>query len=512
MAWNEEAVKARIKNRDFKSTEVTITDLVKGKDFFSLGTKEGRKVFGSHVYIDVPNYNELVGNCKNDKEKQKKIVRGINTLKRVQDDILKDQSLELIQVQSARTHAINYRPFSDDSKLTENSVVSAISHLTYIYEGFNVVFDDLDNFRSAIGISTGDFLLVKVGVQGQREVISLGDAANKGAKIIAGSGNIIICKRTYDLLPDDLQDLFEKNGNNTYKASGVRWSKHPTLKDKYAKDFDIDALIGITRDYKESLPLADINISKPTVEIDFESLTEKNCKRFEGLVIFADLDGFSSYIKKAQDNDELENIVRVIHGIVAEFQSAVKDIGGLPVQVRGDCLISVLHLPYDDEETAKRAELAVKVATALQSSMVELNEYFDEYPDLKVAIGVESGLSIATRLGKQGKKERVVIGLPPIESETIQQKFAEGGDTRITEKVYKELEDEKLKKHFKKQVTDDYRAKNLTFEVLDEDSKEDSKNESRTSKLKPGKIVVGSSATAASSQAHVNSYSHCWND
>ena len=514
MGWNQETVEKRIKNKDFKSSEIEITELTKEMDFSNLGKKEVKNCENcTHTYVDISNFNEVATNCGNDIEKQKKVIRALSVAHKVLNQMIKDQSSEVMQLQSSRTHIINYRPYNDNEKLVINSITSAISYITYLYEIFNPSFEEIENFRCSIGIAYGKSLITNVGSDGKREVISLGICANDGAKILNGNGNISITQKTYQLLPNDLKNIFEETkhkGKTIYRASSVRWSKYPDLKSKYGSDYNEKALKNLTNDYKESLPLKEIEVTGVREKINFDELSERNVKRFDGLVIFADLDGFSKYIEDATKNEKIKDIIRVIHGIIAEFQSAVQDFDAIPVQVRGDCLISIAHLPADQDSEEARIKKAIQAAIALQSSMELLNSYFTDYPELKVAIGIDYGQVIATRIGKNGEKEKVILGIPALESELLQQHFCKGEEIAISKKVYDKLTFEPIKKHFTKTNEGHYSTKKLTFKKLDEDLKKASESKNRTSTIDSGKITVGIGSATNQAHAYVNQARHCW--
>lgn len=516
MGWNRETAEKRIEKNDFSHEEVKVVKLTKGMYFSNLPKKEVRNCeSGTHTYVDVSNFNEIASNCGDDKEKQKKVLRALSVKHKVLNSMVKDQSSEIMQMQSSRSHIINYRPFNDDEQLVINSVSSAISYISYLYEVFNPIFKELDDFRCCIGIAHGQFLVTNLGADGKREVISLGLPANQGAKILNGHGNISITLELYNLLPEDLQDIFEKKtikGKTIYTSSSVRWSKYPSLQEKYAQDFDKEALESLTKDYRDSLPINEINISGVNKKVCFDDLSERNVKRFKALIIYADLDGFSSYIEKAFKNDELKEIIPVIHGAIAEFQSAVADLEAIPVQVRGDCLISIAHLPTNSESESKRIKQALQVAVALQSSMDVLNSYFKDYPDLKVAVGIDYGNIMATRLGKNGEKEKVIIGIPAIESESLQQHFCKGDEIAISKDVYKKLDYEPIKKHFSEAKEGHFYSKQLTFDKLDEDLKKSSENRNRTASLGSGIATVGTATHCDPAPAYINQARHCWED
>ena len=277
-------------------------------------------------------------------------------------------------------------------------------------------------------------------------MISLGTCANLGAKVLGGGDTITITKDIYDDLPDFLKEHFKKSGivagTQTYQAKGLRWSTHSELADELDVSFDEEQWKKKTEEARDALPLSEIEITEATVLMDVESLTERNCKRTSALPIFADLDGFTRYVQEAEDDDEVVSLVRQFHMIRTEFQSVMEsDYEGLVLQHQGDRIFGIVHMPCGAEKLGKRCQQATNVATGLQSSMeYVLNEHLQDKKDIHVAVGVDVGKTLVTRLGKKGK--RVVICLGPEVTSAEQLQLQSGAQhTRISEAVYDELEE-----------------------------------------------------------------------
>ncbi|MDH5581923.1 MAG: hypothetical protein OEY33_08435, partial [Bdellovibrionales bacterium] len=497
MGWNGKNSRDRIKERDFKSREISLKDLTKEMDLTNLGPKDVRRVNGAHIYIDTPNFHELVWKCRDDKSKQKKLIRALNTLQRVWSDICKDTDLVSIQIQSSRLHLICYKPYDNFSKIVEVAVSASLDFITYIYEIFNKSFGELDNFRCSAGVAFGEFLVCNIGAKGNRELLSIGSPANMGAKILNGSRNVTLTKEAYDLLPDDLKKLFSSKtirGYKVYKLPSATWDNQSNeIRDKYCSNYNNDSLKGITEDYKASIKLDDIDIAGINEKICFDSLTEKNCKRFHSSNLFADLDGFTKLIQEAEDDAQVKELVRIFHGVRAELQSVIQDFSGTVVSHRGDCVIGTFSCPTGKEDKNSRIKNSIEAAIGINSSMVLLNEYFSEYKNLKIAIGMDEGLTIATRLGKQGQKENIIIGTSVIAAETVQQFYTEGDFTSISKNCFEKIEDENVKGYFDKKAEGHYSAKSLTFSKLNDETKKSASEGRRTASLGCGSIKVGSS-------------------
>jgi class 3 adenylate cyclase len=75
------------------------------------------------------------------------------------------------------------------------------------------------------------------------------------------------------------------------------------------------------------------------------------------------------------------------------------------LQHRGDCILGILHLPSGQSLHADRCQDAVDLAIGLQSSMEHvLNERLTDRKDIHVAVGLDVGKVIVTRLGKKGER------------------------------------------------------------------------------------------------------------
>ena len=449
-------------------------------DFHSLGKKDVRRARAAHIYIDIPNFHEAVGNAGDDKEKQKKLLRAASVLRKGQEELFDNYDVGQIQLQTARQHALCFKPYYSDeeSKAAERvkqAVIAAITQHSYIYESFNPVFkEDVGDFGAASGIAAGTSFVTNIGYKGERELISLGTCANLGAKIIDQSkkDSITVTKDVYDLLPDSLKEHFRKSRTVaqtiTYQAVGLRWGAYPDLAKTLNVDFDAEKLKTNTEERRADLKLKDMNITEAEVLIDIDALTEKNSKRTSAVPIYADLDGFTKYVQESEGDDErIKSLVRKLHMIRHEFHSVMKkDYDGLVIQHQGDRIFGIIHLPSGDDFD-KRCNNGLDIAIGLQSSMEHvLNERLDG-KEIHVAIGLDVGKTLVTRLGKKGEREVVCLGRKVCSAEQLQL-ASSGKQIRISKAIYDVIKSETKKGEFKKVNDDEYVATNLTFPRIDE--------------------------------------------
>lgn len=503
MSWDIEASRKRVRKRanEFGAADYTVVDLTRERDFYALGLTTICRAKGAHVYADVTNSQVLVEEAGGDKHEQKKLIRRLSVLRRIQGELADEHDVGRIQMQGARFHGMCHKPYDGEDEDNEAgratcAVTFAITAQSYLYDVFNEVFDDPKKFRGAAGVDSGRFLIANIGYRGDRELISLGSPANIAAKAVGESGTITITKRVYDLLPAGLQEHFEEAdpvaGIATYQASGLRWKSHPDLAKKMGVNFDHDRWKKRTQEAKDNLVLSEMSVSGVETAIDIDSLSERNSKRFDGGPFYADLDGFTACVQEAEKDDDVKSLVRVFHLIRQEFQTVIEnDYDGLAVQHQGDCVLGLGYLPADDSNDARRRQKALNIAIGLQSSMEHvLQDYIGER-DIHVAVGVAAGNVLLTRLGKKGERELVALS-PPVDLAQRLQKASDATQIRISQSVYDAINDEIIRGQFTKSGNS-YVATGLTFPRLEELNEE--QEEKAASRGSLGVTASGSGLT-----------------
>jgi class 3 adenylate cyclase len=512
MAWNEKRSKERVKANDFSDFDLNVQDLARTMDFTNLGKKDVRRAKGVHLYVDVPNFHRAVEDAGNDLQKQRKLLRASSVLRRIQGELMDQDGVGDIQRQTVRAHGLVFKPYDgDDSPKNGDRAKLAVTHAitqnTYILEVFNDVFNDVRDFSSAVGLSSGTSYLANVGKTGKRELISLGTCANLAAKVIGGKDTITITSEMYNVLPNILQEYFVKDeevaGVITYRATGLRWTAFPELAKKLGVVWKAYAWRKKTVEHRDALNLSEIEISDATVLVDVSSLSERNSKRTGAVAFYADLDGFTRYVQEAETDEKVVSLIRQFHMIRSEFHSVVEtDYEGLVLQHRGDCILGILHLPSGQSFHADRCQDAVDLTIGLQSSMEHvLNEHLADRKEIHVAIGLDVGKVIVSRLGKKGERITICFGAEVTEAERLQY-ISSAKQIRISTEVYAQLDDEEVKQEFTKRGSA-YVATDLTFPKLDE-KKEEKAAEAGTlgASVSQGQVRVTTTATVATKSLH----------
>lgn len=472
MAWDEQRARQRVAKHDVSNLEVNVADLSRERDFHTLGTKDVRRVQGAHLYADVPNFHDAVADARGDAQKLKKLVRAASVLRRVQSDLLTAYEIGALQLQAARLHCLVYKPYDDEAKRAMRAVILAVSLNSYLYDVFNDVFCEVRDFEGAVGLAAGECLVANLGFRGERELISLGSCANLGAKVINGMDTITITEDVHALLPDALREHFEKSGTVagavTYRAMGLRWRERPRLAEALGVRFGVEQLKKTTEEYRDALPLTDMELSEAHVLIDLDALSERTSKRTSAVALYSDLDGFTRYVQAAERDEDVVSLVRVLHMIRTELHAVVEqDYPGLVLQHQGDRLFAIVHMPPGDRFD-KRCANGLAIAIGLQSSMeYVLNTCLQDRKDIHLAVGADVGTVLVTRLGNKGAREVVCLGPRVTSAEGLQLRSA-GREIRISKAIYDSIDDETLKWQFVKDNQGAYVARGLTFPKLDE--------------------------------------------
>jgi hypothetical protein len=99
-----------------------------------------------------------------------------------------------------------------------------------------------------------------------------------------------------------------------------------------------------------------------------------------------------------------------------------------------------------------------------------LNEHLTDRKDIHLAVGMDVGKVMVTRLGKKGERITICFGPEVTEAERLQ-RISSAKQIRISSEIYEQLDDEDVTEEFVKRGAA-YVATNLTFPKLDEKKEE----------------------------------------
>jgi class 3 adenylate cyclase len=465
MNWDFQRSKERLSKERARIQEagLNIQRLTREMDLANLSPTDARIVHGAHVYCHIANFSEVIDSPLMRRDDFKRLHRLLHVLRIEQRHALQQIfGGDKIQIQGPKLHGLLYKPYDDDPALAWKSVLVALALKLIFTEALPLVFPEYPKLKPSLGISIGDCLVANIGARGERELISVGAAANYAAKIMNDVQPVTISSDLYSNLNKEHQKLFMASGKVYVLDSTSVPNPGKLLRDEgYAWDAEASSVrMAKTRD---GLALDDINSSEAEVRIDFDLLGPKSMKTCSGASVFVDIDGYTATIDGLfKDEQKLGKALQWLHLFRYEMRHATVDREAVPVQHQGDRLQALSHIPSGDEASAMRR--TVELSIDCNSSMEEvLNEYHADLGKLHVAIGAAFGKTVAIRSGVRGDLDAGCLGKEVGRAERLQFR-SPGGQITISKGLYEALDDEVIRQEF---VTGDggdtYVAKGLTW-------------------------------------------------
>ncbi|MFC4858003.1 hypothetical protein [Actinophytocola glycyrrhizae] len=435
MTWTFELAQERAEDRYMQTADLRIEDVTRKIDFDNISRTRPRRVTGTHLYVDIVNFNRQLRAQEEDGDDGEELLRMLHVFAReVSKIIAHDFDGQKIHFQGPRVHALSYRPISDESTIAVKAVLTclAIRHSTAVFNDV-LDLDGSEAWQIAAGLDHGRCIATRNGAGGDQELLFLGGAANHAAKLLQSSG-VRMTTRVYDLLPQTFQDKVEDMGDGTYRIS-LSASEVERLSAEYGWPWTRADSRKRLEDAAERYPVGSVTSTKVKEKIDKATLTLSNTKRVQGASIFADVDGFTSYIDGLQSlDDDLVEAIRLFHVIRGVMRdSAVQDFEALRIQYQGDRMQSLAYRPVQEEE--KAALSAVRLAAALTSVADEVIPHvLPELPAHRLAIGLSWGQVLVSRVGEHGNTDVISLGGSTAAAATIQQRL-DGGQIGLDRSV-----------------------------------------------------------------------------
>jgi hypothetical protein len=404
-----------------------------------------------------------------------------------------------VHFQGPKLHALFYRPVDDAKELASSAVLLQLVLKDFVASVFNPAFPHYDPFKIAGGADIGDVIGTRNGSRGDRELLFLGPVANRAAKIVGSAGRLRITGDLYEVLPEDLGEVCEEADGGLYRIKRISQSHLDGLLESHGIGWDREKSSQRIQDDKQRFPLKDVSYGTANKLIDLDALSIHKSKKMLAASVFADISGFTAYVDGAETDEEKKSALRVFHAIRKELATVIKgDYEGIRVQYQGDRVQALFYLPKDEEE-AIVAE-AVEAAAGLQSSIEHtVKEALPEAEDLGLAVGLDVGTTLASKLGTRGHRGRICIGVP-VENGAELEERSGGGRIAITSRAYGALP-KNLSGHFSYDVEAGcYAADGLTMYELNLAKRARDYGAGKAALITAGitgALVVGAGAAAA---------------
>jgi class 3 adenylate cyclase len=444
MAWNIDKSRERIRQHLDGMGDIEIERLVKEADLGTLLSETCcREVYGAHAYVSVSNFDSLASDSTYSEGDYKRLIQGVHIYQREVSRLVEAKDLFdglRIHFQGPKLHALFYRPIDDAPELAARAFFVQLVMRDVVRNVFNPAFPAYDNFVLSGGADIGTVIGTRNGTRGDRELLFLGSAANRAAKIIRAHGLLRVTKCVYRALPKDLKERCEVVGDD-YRILSLEGDELDRLLEDHGFSWDREASKERVEEDKKSFPLKDILYSSATERIKFDDLSISNSKKVQAASVFADVSNFTAFVDAAQDKEAKKAALRVFHTIRKEFARVLRDdYEGVRVQYQGDRIQGLFHLPKDDKATISLE--AVSAAAALQSSMeITLKEALPGAEDLHLAVGIDYGLTLASKLGSRGHRDRICLGAG-VEDAAEHEENCNGQEVGIGTAVFKALTDD----------------------------------------------------------------------
>lgn len=439
--WNYDRAADHIDKKIKAVENVEVVDYTRDLSLENITVNKGYRVHGVHLYADILNLDDMLAVTDTEGETcHRRTLRFLNLHYRAVSRILNKCDMTRVDFHNQRLHGLVTKPYSREKEAKRVSRAVAAGQL--IIDVLNDTGEEdehIPNAKVRIGIDSGEALAVNNGRTGGREPLFLGDPANMAAKYAAAgsAGGIFLTNGARKAIGLEEVDkpattaLTKEEIEACQKAAGLE-----TTADEIIKEW--------REDLKKN-PIGTFEFSRhapPLRTLDIEALTPGNSRRQEAVSLYADLDGFTKYVR---DNivDNAEDVIRVLHVIRAELCRVFEaEFDGRRIRYIGDCLHGLLcegtSQTTDNEETVSTGVLC---AGALRSSfdlaLEKLKETGINADALGLQVGFEFGPMTITRLGMQGDRDRCSVSRGVRQSEAEQLR-CEANETAIGQTAYGE--------------------------------------------------------------------------
>lgn len=405
---------------------------------------------GAHLYISIKNFEELVNKNTVSERDTKRFLHMINTfhvsmIKLVNQLFNDDVYIE--KLTAGKLHVV----FKETDTYAEDIIdfSAAAYHITYnIFNSLNK-YKHIDDFKISIGSDNGRFYNITFKDNRDEEITSVGNCANKASKItdITYEKYLSISDDIYNLLGSQLRRLFNRIDNrklatmtNKYAKVGYYSTNLHTLNRKV--DIDYKEIRDIVEQAYNKQNFDDYHFVDARNKIDFTLLGPRHNKRFNGIALYADINGFT---KMFMDNDSnLEPMLHLTQTLLKFMNDTVKGHEGVRVQFQGDRISAVFHRHKDMNEDlfVNTVLCAMELVRGIKSTMA-INEYkrYDSRGSVDLSVGLSHGVITASRSGskRDNSQDNLIIGNTVYEANKAEDDIANRKEVVIHMSVYDEL-------------------------------------------------------------------------
>ena len=370
------------------------------------------------------------------------MIHQINTLftsieKFVNDNYKHDVIIE--KVTGSRLHLI----INGEKKTILMIIICKFAYsLSKAFKSF-AKYSNLDLLNLQFGADVGYYCETGIKLSDDIEYTTIGYPANYAAKLQSASniGSLYISEKLYDLMNYDDKNNFEEAKNSNLIKGKYNNGKVYCFK---IDNFDnpniftnsiisnINNYIIAAKEKSNDLNYNEMLTVLPNTNFTFENWSVKNISEFKGTVVYADMRGFTKEFKS--DGSNLETLVCKTIKILNIMYNKCIENKGIHIQFQGDReYVLFPNELYDDA-----CIFAIKLVSAIKKT------------GKHIGIGVSYGKLFGFKIGIRGSKDNVMLGVPSICADKLEDLYANEDCISIADNVYDRLKDEEIKALFNK--------------------------------------------------------------
>ena len=389
---------------------------------------------GIHFYININNFEDIVDD---EESKQKKLSHSIHLLNSYFSGIERYartncNNVEIEKITSGRIHLYT-------TGSVEETLKDVLKIICFAYEFSKQImrvgkYNSLLDMVISVGASYGAFFAVDMKLDAEtNEFTSIGFACNYAAKLQSAAGNGVFA------FDDDIfkgcsqlklacysrenKVFYAKYGQGEYYVANLSSLMHlPFIRESSINSFIDDQISDLN-----SKLLGDMTFTDTNKNLNFDSLSLNDGRKFVGVPFYSDVRNFTSKFNSADAN--LTEMASKVMFLMKTAFDIVNSNGGTHVQFQGDREFAVFVISENNADTLVNPIIAgLRMIDAVQTSV-----------GLKVGIGISFGKLHATRVGIRNSKDNLLIGRVVNGANTLEDSCAGDNQIAISSNLFKQL-------------------------------------------------------------------------
>lgn len=436
-----------------------------------------KKYEGIHFYINIKNFNDII---LDEEEKTGSVNHSIHALDTFFSSIewfsIKNykETLVIEKITGSRLHIYvtdSIKPAFDAVK-----IISAFANkLAKIINKDIGKYKKLLDFKIQVGVAYGNFYDFEFKTEVFSEMTTIGYACNYAAKLqsLAKSEKINISEDIYIVLSSQDKLSFLKEEDSSIEKYGQS-CYYSSLLSSLNPSFDITADdMRFVIEYANKVNLSEMEYTGVQKPINFNHLSVKDCKRINGIPVYADIRDFTSKFDPKDNN--LEEMTKKTQDALFKMYDVTNRYGGIHIQFQGDRELSLYH-----DITGSEPTNCFKPAVLASMRMIDALKPLT----LLIGIGQDYGRLFATRIGARSNKDNILLGETVLKADYMEDKCAGENQIAITKEVYDGIknDDPILVKYFEHIDSDIYIAKIGYQDYLNSIEKDRLHNDTKSNK------------------------------